>query len=220
MEACTDIVRFNYIFDKWGKSYDDTVYQKHGEYHEVFDRYEEILKNTAEKIEQPRGALVVDIGTGTGNLAAVVSSYGYTVIGIEPNDTMRLQAIQKHPHIHFTKGHFLDLNFERGSVDSIVCSFAFHHLTDEEKALAVEEFYQILSDKGTVVIADTMYAVLEEGKAILKEAVDREYFILAQDLQREYYTTHAYLKEIFEKAGFSVSFERMNKFVWILQAKK
>ena len=218
MEA--DLVHFNHIFDKWAEAYDDTVYKEHGEYHEVFIGYQEILRKTVEKIQQEPGSLVIDIGTGTGNLGKEAYDQGYQVIGIEPNDAMREQGIKKHPEIHFCSGSFLELSFEEASVDSIISSYAFHHLTDQEKKIAAGEFYKLLTEAGTVVIADTMYETELEGRVILKDAQNKGYHALAEDLQREFYTTHEVLRNAFEEAGFTVSFERMNKFVWILQAKK
>jgi ubiquinone/menaquinone biosynthesis C-methylase UbiE len=216
----TQPVRFNHIFDQWAKAYDDTVYSEKGEYHEVFFRYEEILRRTAELVEGQPGDLVVDVGAGTGNLSAAVRDAGYRVLAVEPNVSMREQGQAKHPEIPFLEGNFLDLPEMEEPVRGVVCSYAFHHLTDEEKREAARRFYDLLDENGTVVIADTMYASAEEGQAILADAVQRGYHALADDLRREFYTTHAVLREAFEAAGFTVSFERLNKFVWILQARK
>ncbi|MGZ6505442.1 MAG: class I SAM-dependent methyltransferase, partial [Tumebacillaceae bacterium] len=199
-------VRFNDIFDKWADQYDATVYNEHGEYHEVFARYEDILATTVAKLEQPPGAVIADIGTGTGNLAAVAVQHGYNVLGIEPNDAMRELGAQKHPQIQFLSGHFLDLPLAANAVQGIITSYAFHHLTDEEKAQVAKSFYEVLTVDGTVVIADTMYVSEEEQKWILSDALAKGYLNLAEDLQREFYTSHHVLRDAFEAAGFTVTF--------------
>ena len=40
-----------------------------------------------------RGQIVVDVGVGTGLSAEPFLRSGYTVIGVEPNEPMRLRAI-------------------------------------------------------------------------------------------------------------------------------
>lgn len=105
------------------------------------------------------------------------------------------------------------------SADAITNSYAFHHLTDEEKSIAAKLFKAKLKDDGVVVIADTMYETLDAKRSIIDEAHENGHFALENDLKTEYYTTHESLTRIFENEGFTVSFQQMNKFVWILTAK-
>jgi len=104
-------------------------------------------------------------------------------------------------------------------VDAIINSYAFHHLTDDEKGTAIKLFKTKLKDKGTVIITDTMYSSLGEKEVIIKDAADKGYNNLVHDLQTEFYTTHEVLTKLFESEGFHVSYQQMNKFVWILTAK-
>lgn len=214
-----DPVRFQEIFNQWAETYDEFVYRNEGEYAEVFQGYDRILERTVELLGQRPGDTILDIGAGTGNLAYVAWKKGYRVIPIEPNQAMRAKGEKKYPEVPFQDGNFLDLPFPDGSVQGIISSYAFHHLTDEEKREAILLFRRLLSNGGRVVIADTMYEHEEMKESLLKEALAKGFRNLAEDLEREFYTTHAVLRSLFEQAGFSVSFEPMNRFVWILQAE-
>lgn len=212
--------RFNALFDNWADDYDDTVEANDGEYMDVFKNYNEILNETVKHISKFEGAKILDIGAGTGNLTNAASKIGYNVIGIEPNLKMRNIASEKYPFIKFLPGTFLSLPIDQeNSVDAIISSYAFHHLTDEEKKDAVKLFKDKLQKDGVVVIADTMYESEKEKLATFKDVEDSGRSSLLHDLQTEFYTNHKFLKSIFEAEGFKVSFLQMNKFVWILTAK-
>lgn len=211
--------RFNALFDDWADDYDRTIASDHGEYIEVFRNYNEILNETVRHIAKFRGAKVIDLGAGTGNLTDVSSKFGYYTVGIEPNSKMLDIAKEKYPSIEFLPGTFLSMPVNDHSADAITNSYAFHHLTDEEKSIAAKLFKAKLKDDGVVVIADTMYETLDAKRSIIDEAHENGHFALENDLKTEYYTTHESLTRIFENEGFTVSFQQMNKFVWILTAK-
>lgn len=212
--------RFNEIFDRWADEYDHSVYRQEGEYAEVFARYDQILAQTIENLGLKPGDTVLDIGAGTGNLSAVALRKGYRVIAVEPNLAMRERGKAKHPELDYREGSFLNLPFPAGSIQGIVSSYAFHHLTDEEKVEAAQLFHRLLSERGRVVIADTMYERDQVRDELILAAQELGFTNLAADLQREFYTTHDVLRTLFAKAGFSASFQPMNRFVWILTAVK
>lgn len=218
-EGVSSDLRFNDLFDEWSTHYDETISQKDGEYAEVFENYEEILQRTAQNIAMSPNATVVDIGSGTGNLAYQAFLKGYNVQGVEPNEKMRQLSLKKYPEIPIQTGSFLTLPFAEHSIDAFISSYAFHHLSDDEKAQAALLLKSKLRPHGKVVIADTMYASKEAGIQLLEDARSRKFTHLVDDLNSEFYTTHEVLRHAFEKAGFSVSFEQLNKFVWILTAE-
>ncbi len=210
--------RFNDLFNNWADNYDETVSLSDGEYKEVFINYNEILNETIYNIQKNKGAKVIDIGSGTGNLTKIAFDFGYDVIGIEPNNKMLNIAKTKFPFISFVNGSFLSLPFSENSIDAIITSYAFHHLTDEEKLLAIKLFKDKLKNDGSVIIADTMYYQDSTKTDLIKDAYEKDYFSLANDLETEFYTTHKVFTDLFKSEGFNVSYKQMNKFVWILIA--
>lgn len=117
------------LFDHWAESYDDTVSGHDEQYKEVFRQYPAILK----EITRRAGQHVIEFGSGTGNLTAVLLQADKKVFGIEPSEAMKKAALQKGIPNVFHDGDFLSFPSPPFEPDTIVSSYAFHHLTDEEK---------------------------------------------------------------------------------------
>lgn len=211
--------RFNALFEDWTDDYDLTVESGDGDYKEIYKNYHEILNETVKHISKYKGAAVLDIGAGTGNLTNAAAKIGYNVVGIEPNVGMRTTASEKYPFIKFLSGTFLSLPIEDNSVDSIISSYAFHNLTDDEKRDAVKVLKNKLKNNGSIVIADVMYESEKSKENIMNDMKDSENYALLHQLETGFYPTHDKIKQIFESEDFKVSFLQMNKFVWILSAK-
>lgn len=145
---------------------------------------------------------------------------GSTVFGVEPSEAMREIAAKKLPKLLLHEGNFLDFPDFVSPIDSIVSTYAFHHLTDTEKDTAIAKFAELLTTNGKVIFADTMFESASAKEDIIENAAKKGYTDLIADLNREYYPTIGTLKELFEKNQFSVTFKKMNDFVWLLVAER
>ncbi|EMR07729.1 putative methyltransferase [Bhargavaea cecembensis DSE10] len=207
---------FTKLFDDWSKTYDDTVAGTDPEYREVFAHYEDILQSVADKAE----GLILEFGVGTGNLSERILRQGKELIGYEPSGEMRKISVQKLPGLTVFEGDFIDFPVTERSPDTIVSTYAFHHLTDEDKRTAISRYHELLSAQGKIVFADTVFADEEAKEKMIRDASDKNYTRLAQDLKTEYYTTIPVLTGFFEEIGFDVEFTRKNGFVWLIEAVK
>ncbi|WP_391117074.1 class I SAM-dependent DNA methyltransferase [Psychrobacillus sp. L3] len=204
------------IFDEWAYSYDASVSGEDPEYRDVFEGYETILSEVAKRVS----GTVIEFGTGTGNLTAKLIEAGISVIGIEPNTKMRQVTADRFPAINIIDGDLLQFNVVTENIDAIVSSYVFHHLTDEEKGEALKTYAKLLPANGKVVFADTVFITDgAKNEQIIKER-NRGFHNVADDLEREYYTTIPTLTKLFDDAGFQVSFLKMNDFVWLMDATK
>ncbi|ATP94714.1 SAM-dependent methyltransferase [Bacillus altitudinis] len=204
------------LFDHWAESYDDTVSGHDEQYKEVFRRYPAILK----EITRRAGQHVIEFGSGTGNLTAALLQADKEVFGVEPSEAMKKAALQKGIPDVFHDGDFLSFPSPPFEPDTIVSSYAFHHLTDDEKKQAIHTYGNILPSGGKIVFADTMFQNQAAHQAATNKAKAAGFDQLAEDLETEYYPSIGVLKQIFEEEGFSTSFYQMNDFVWIVEAKK
>ncbi|KPU27290.1 methyltransferase [Caloranaerobacter sp. TR13] len=209
---------FNKLFDEWAKSYDKTVYGTDNEYVEVFQNYEDILKYISDEVADKNG-IIVEIGVGTGNLTKLLYEKNLNVVGIEPSKEMRKIAKEKLPNIDILDGHFLSIPIDK-KVDAIVTSYAFHHLTYDEKKKALEYLDKKLNNNGKIVIADTMFESIEYKKNLLKYVELNECFNLLNDLKTEYYELLDDLCVLFKELNYSYSLKKMNKYVWVISAVK
>jgi putative AdoMet-dependent methyltransferase len=142
------------------------------------------------------------------------------VTGIEPSVPMRKIAKTKlGTKVKILDGDFLHFP-EIISIDTIVSTYAFHHLTDKEKDEAIAKYGKLLSKGGRIVFADTMFESVEDYNNAIVKAREDGLHNLAKDLETEYYTTIPLLRTILEKSGFTVSFKRCNHFVWLMEGEK
>ncbi len=204
------------IFDEWIHSYDASVAGEDPEYRDVFESYDDILNTVASKVV----GTILEFGTGTGNLTGKLLDAGHQVIGIEPNTAMRRITAERFPSIEVIDGDLVDFETGSMSIDSIASSYVFHHLTDEEKGIALKKYAQLLPTNGKIVFADTAFIMEEAKHAQIDKERARNFHNVADDLEREYYTTLPVLKKLFNEAGFDVRFEQLNDFVWLMDATK
>ncbi|WP_046721878.1 class I SAM-dependent DNA methyltransferase [Heyndrickxia coagulans] len=205
---------FDALFDEWSRSYDQTVTGHDAEYEEVFSQYDKIL----DAVRDRATGFVVEFGPGTGNLTGKLLEKGLKIIGIEPSANMRKIAQKKHPDVKIIDGDFLNFHVQE-KADTFASTYAFHHLTNEEKRAAISLFRTRLKAGGKIVFADTVFETEEAKQEMIREAKARGFCRLAEDLETEYYTTIPVLSSIFEENGFDVSFRKMNRFVWLMDAK-
>ncbi|MGI1804396.1 class I SAM-dependent methyltransferase [Exiguobacterium sp. TDN 0502] len=207
-------VRFMDVFTEWASTYDETVTGHDPEYKEVFRRYDEILDTVADKAQSP----VIEFGAGTGNLTQRLLARHDAVLAVEPSPEMRAILTEKIPSLAVQDGHFL--SFEAEQANSFVSTYAFHHLTDEEKGEAIELMASHLPKDGKIVYADTMFVSEEARLQTIREARAQRFDALADDLEREFYPLIPVMEELFTARGFTVNFTQYNHFVWLVEAEK
>ena len=203
------------IFDEWVHTYDDSVSGKDEEYKDVFVKYNEILQAVADRATSP----VIEFGVGTGNLTEKLLSRGFEVVGIEPNQAMREVVAEKLKELTVIDGDFLEFETQT-KAQSFVSTYAFHHLTDAEKARAFQLYAEQLPAGGKVVFADTLFASEAAKKEIIAFEQARGHANLVEDLNREYYTTVPVMEKLITDAGFTVELSKMNNYVYLIDATK
>ena len=203
------------IFDEWVHTYDDSVSGKDEEYKDVFVKYNEILQTVADAAIGP----VIEFGVGTGNLTEKLLNRGLEVVGVEPNEAMRKATAEKIAGLILIDGDFLEFetNF---APQSFVSSYAFHHLTDAEKARAFQLYAEQLPSGGKVVFADTLFESEAAKNEIIAFEQARGHANLVEDLNREYYTTVPVMEKLIMDAGFTVKLLKMNNYVFLIDATK
>jgi len=113
--------------------------------------------------------------------------------------------------INFVESGFLNYQHLSGPVDYATTSFAFHHLPDYWKTIALKNIYKMLKDSGRLYIQDV---VIEEENSIeninsfieSQEQLGGEFLrVDAIEHFRDEFSTYDWVLEgMLERAGFTV----------------
>lgn len=198
------------VFEKWAERYDETVFNtgNNNEYEDVFDGYATML----EGVVALSSGRVLEIGAGTGNLTQRLIHQNLEVTAIDPSEDMRAIAHQKEG-LHVLEGHFLDVPVHT-HFDTIVSTFAFHHLNHDSKREALTYLKSFLTEAGHIILVDTMFESEADKARMIKLYSDKGYMNLVEDLETEYYPFKDELNDIVESVGGKAEFERLNTFAW------
>ncbi len=207
-------------FNEWAKSYDEDVVKSARAGDWIFRDYNRVLDRVVEycQLEENVYSSVLDIGIGTGNLAARFLSRGMRVIGIDPSAEMRKICRRKYPGIRVLAGDFLKTPRSLPDVDLIVSAYAFHHLTATQKAKAIPLMTKLLKPKGRIVIADLMFQNTAEESRIKQTLRDTGRADVLAEFEDEYPGIFEDLALLFKREGFLFDGESLTESVWILRA--
>ena len=100
------------------------------------------------------GAVVVDVGTGTGFLAEAALDAGARVIGVDTSDGMLEQVRSRLSERAFEAraGEVDALPVDAGSADAVLANMVLHHAPDPPHA--IREMARILKPGGILVVTD------------------------------------------------------------------
>lgn len=210
---------FMQMFDEWAPSYDATVFRSIPA--DGFEAYDLVLERVAVLAQAGPGVAVLDVGTGTGNLAALLRERGARVTAVEPSGEMRKVAGQKlGDEVLVLDGQFLRIPMSDGAVDAVVSTYAFHHLTDADKVRGAREMLRVLRSGGRLVLGDIAWANEEARQAMLRRFEAEGKLDLVQEIEEEYYPTVGVLSSIFASLGCTVYLEQLTDWVWAVVARK
>ena len=193
-------------FDTLADSYDELIVDVLNQ-PIFYKNYEILLKKVYDLATQNliRNATILDIGVGTGNLAGLFLEDEITVVGLDQSVKMMFEAKRKYPDLKLKYGEFLKLPFEDERFDRIVSTYAFHHLTSEEKELALNEMSRVLKKDGEIIIGDIMI----EDDEIRQELINQD----------EYYTVISDFVKVANRHNFNVQVISIDEFLYILKIR-
>lgn len=113
-----------------------------------------------EQADIQAGQRVLDLACGTGTLAVLIKrKYPLTeVLGIDGDPRILAIAIRKaeqnRVEIDFEEGMSSELPYADESLDRVLSSLFFHHLTRKNKLITLREVFRVLKPDGELHIAD------------------------------------------------------------------
>jgi putative AdoMet-dependent methyltransferase len=147
------------LFNAWAANYDQLL--DSGNDSISFEGYEEILAETTALAQAVPGMCVLDLGSGTGNLAAHFVSAGCEVWGMDFSEGMQAKAREKLPGLHPILADLRDEVWPESLTrryDRIVSAYVWNDFDLVTKmGLLVRLSRDYLSVQGRMIIADIAY---------------------------------------------------------------
>lgn len=203
-------------FNNWARTYDKSVERDYGSgILNFYKNYNEIIDTTYKKAVRDKESTIkiLEIGVGTGNLSKRFLEHQYDIIGIDQSREMLNVAKEKFLKLKLRLGDFLNIPFENGKFDVVVSTYAFHHLREEEKGIAIREMIRVLKDNGRIVIGDLMFENQEEKEKIISRLTEEE----IEEIEDEYYSNIESLRGEFKKYNKELEVTRMDELVFIVE---
>ncbi len=179
-------------FDPIANRYDQAVATGQG----VHVQYDQVLRGVVKRAALNPGCRVLDIGTGTGNLAQLCAERGAEVEGVDPSvEMLRIARGKIGDGLTINYRHspdpFRKLPYADGSFDVVLSSYAFHHVPPQDKPAAVAEMLRVLASPGRWVLGDLIFTNRRaETEALARyDWLEEEYFAYL-DVLRATFRTH------------------------------
>ncbi|MGE0648285.1 MAG: trans-aconitate 2-methyltransferase [Alphaproteobacteria bacterium] len=143
-------------------------------YHESFGFIHRLGGALLERLDPRPGERILDLGCGTGRMAAEIAKAGATVIGLDSDPRMIEQARALHPGIEFVCANAEGFRLD-GPVDAILSNAALHWMTRPQRVIkamarALRPGGRLVLEMGghgnVATVVDALHAALrEEGVA-------------------------------------------------------
>lgn len=204
-------------FDRLAVSYDIHISNDQESFNPHQD-YDAALDLTVKRVAPKASEVGLDIGTGTGNLAQRFLQQGIRICGIDQSKEMLKQCMRKNPKMETKLGNFLAIPYGDSQFDFVVTSYAFHHLTDKQKPLALEEICRVLKPEGRFCITDLMFENEQMRKIYMDRLQEKGHQEAITAIEDEYYTDRSWLEEWFQQHGYAVRSVQINELLHLVCA--
>jgi ubiquinone/menaquinone biosynthesis C-methylase UbiE len=191
-------------------------------------QYDEKYKSTrnldaeAENIAKETGlrpdSIILEIGTGTGELAIGLSGRCGKVYACDVSEKMLAFASKKAEqmninNIEFLHSGFLNLKFGKATFDAVITQLSLHHLPDFWKSAAIHNISELVKPGGKFYLLDSMFS-FETGEyensisGIINFAKEKFGDKIANEIIvniRDEYPTYGWIIEgMLQRSGFKI----------------
>jgi len=191
---------------------------------QLYDQRMERIRDIEKEVEDVKDAVnprpnhsILEIGTGTGELAIALSEHCGRVYAVDTSLTMLEAArkkaqIRKRTNIEFLCGGFLSYQHQGRPLDAVISQLALHHLPDFWKLLALKSIYSLLQPGGILYLRDVVFPSIANYYSYFSELIEEMRVsageIIAAEFEthiREEFSTLDWIMEgLLQSAGFKI----------------
>jgi len=173
------------VFDNWAKTYDPAANSSENDF--PFAGYDRVLAEVVRLSQVKPGMRVLDLGIGTGNLAARFLAGGCEVWGCDFSAEMLAKARAQWPQLHLLQADLLgkwpvEL---RQPFDCVVAAYVLHHFDLPAKINLLQRIAdQSLLRGGHIFVADVAFpteAIRAAASKRWSESWDSDEYYMAAD---------------------------------------
>jgi len=109
-----------------------------------------------DRLVQPAGKDVVDIGCGPGSLVRALTARGARTIGVEISEEQLAAARRDDERVRYVVGRAESLPLDDDSLDAVVFMRSLHHVPPADQLDALREARRVLRADGLVYVAEPL----------------------------------------------------------------
>ncbi len=188
------------VFDEWADTYDASISVDQF----PFWGYKNLLDLMVYLTDIKSGMSVLDLGTGTANLAVRYAALGCDMWCTDFSRKMLDIARQKLANAHFVLQDLrMDLPIELDRpFDRIVSAYVFHHFSLDQKVSILGNLLHHLAPTGKIIIGDIAF---QDAASLEKVKND-----IGSDWEDEYYWVADEAIPGIEKSGYKVHYKQVS----------
>lgn len=203
--------KFNH--DPIAKTYDENI---KNEDNPIRTGYSDMMKWIKEKTLLSKH--IIDLWSGTGNTANQIDTYEVIYcIDISKNMLdIAQEKLKDKKNIFFKESDLLSFfdnyadNFkENKKIDTIISTYAIHHLTQEEKHILFKKVFDFLPKHGKIIFGDLMFQNRDYENKMKEKYPD-----LLTDFEDELYWYVEEETKKLEEIGFSIEVKQFSDLSW------
>ena len=210
--------KFNH--DDEAPSYDEDVAD---ERNPIREGYSALLRWVVDQASAGGSSSVLELGTGTGNLAILLEDFDCMVcVDISANMLGIARAkLADRPNVEYVQADLLQC-FEalEERFDVVTSAYAIHHLTEEERHVLFRSVERSLEPGGRAVFGDLMFADDEDRRDYLAALRSKGESDLADEIEDEFFWNVEETIGELVGLGFRVTKKRFSRLSWGICAER
>jgi len=211
--------------DKFNHDDDALKYDRDvlNEFNPIRAGYENLLNWVAAEAAIDNSNVVLDLGSGTGNLALRLKLFRELVCVDISKEMLQIaqNKLSYCNNITWDKEDILEYFYKtKKTYDVIVSTYAIHHLTDDEKVLLLKKIGQALNPNGRAVFGDLMFGNEMKKEQFVKTCLQSVREKLAEEIEDEFFWNVESTTKILQGLGFQVITKQFSELSWGIAARK